>query len=111
TERGACRELLVRLGLSDSLLASVREVLATGEAPGPDLPDRIARPVVVASPGDALKSAAGAVVGAATDPDSRVRPDRARVVAMRRGITDVGMLAIALFPTPVAAKGRAARPR
>jgi hypothetical protein len=54
---------------------------------------------------------AGAVVGAATDPDSRVRPDRARVVAMRRGITDVGMLAIALFPTPVAAKGRAARPR
>ncbi|MGD1098892.1 MAG: DUF4147 domain-containing protein [Thermoplasmata archaeon] len=215
TERGACRELLVRLGLSDSLLASVREVLATGEAPGSDLPDRIARPVVVASPGDALKSAAdavfdkgwtsrlaflalrdapaeaaarflaraedlyaaeglsaesrtkglgafamttlglpegvdegpafgefltearaglrrremsvglfrtagtvgapeypaGAVVGAATDPDSRVRPDRARVVAMRRGITDVGMLAIALFPTPVAAKGRAARPR
>ena len=51
---------------------------------------------------------AGAVVGASTDPEAHVRPDRARVVAMRRGITDVGMLAVALFPTPTA-KGRAAR--
>jgi len=45
---------------------------------------------------------AGAVVGAPTDTESPVRPDRARVVGMRRGITDVGLLAVALFPTPVA---------
>ncbi|MGA8091465.1 MAG: DUF4147 domain-containing protein [Thermoplasmata archaeon] len=213
TERGECRELLAGLGLSDTLPPAVREALATGEAPGAGLPDRIARPVVVASPGDALKAAAdavfekgwtsrlaflalreppttaaerflaraddlyvaegltaesrtkgigafamttlgvpegvdegpafgefltaarselrrremsvglfrtagavgapeypaGAVVGATTETDSRVRPDRARVVAMRRGITDVGMLTVALFPTPVVAKGRAAR--
>jgi hypothetical protein len=44
---------------------------------------------------------AGAVVGAPTDTESPVRPDRARVVGMRRGITDVGLLAVALFPTPV----------
>ncbi|HEY1199169.1 MAG TPA: DUF4147 domain-containing protein [Thermoplasmata archaeon] len=213
TERGECRELLARLGLAEALPPPVREALGNGEAPGAALPDRIARPVVVASPGDALKSAAdavfekgwtsrlaflslreaptttaerflaraedlyvaeglstdsrtkgvgafamttlglpegvdegpafgefltaartelrrremsvglfrtagavgapeypaGAVVGAATDPDSRVRPDRARVVAMRRGITDVGMLAVALYPAPMATKGRAPR--
>jgi len=43
---------------------------------------------------------AGAVVGASTDPEANVRPDRARVVAMRAGVTDVGMLAVALYPTP-----------
>jgi len=53
---------------------------------------------------------AGAVVGAPTDPQSSVKADRARVVAMRRGITDVGMLAIALYPTPTA-EARAARSR
>ncbi len=46
---------------------------------------------------------AGAVVGAATDPEAHVTPGRARVVRMRKGITDVGMLAVALFPTPSAA--------
>ena len=212
TERDECRELLTRLGLADTLPPAVRESLGSGEAPPVVLPDRIARPVVVANPGDALKAAAdavfdkgwtsrlaflslreapsttagrflaraeelylaeglttdrrtkgvgafamttlglpegvdegpafsefvataqavlrrremsvglfrtagvvgapeypaGAVIGAATDPDARVRPDRARVVAMRQGITDVGMLAIALFPTPSIAKGRGA---
>ena len=43
---------------------------------------------------------AGAVIGAPTDREVTVRPDRARVVPMRRGITDVGMLAVALVPTP-----------
>jgi Domain of unknown function (DUF4147) len=43
---------------------------------------------------------AGAVIGAPTDAEARVVPGRARVVAMRKGITDVGMLAVALFPTP-----------
>jgi len=214
TERGECRELLARLGLSGMLPSAVREAVGTGETSAAALPDRIARPVVVASPGDALKAAAdavfdkgwtsrlaflalrdapaaaagrflaraeelyaaeglttdsrtkgvgtfamttlglpegvdegpafgefltaaqaglrrremsaglfrtagaigapeypaGAVVGAPTDPESHVRPDRARVVAMRRGITDVGMLAVALFPTPVAER-RSTRPR
>jgi hypothetical protein len=213
TEREQCRELLARLGIGDALPPSVQETLRTRGAPGAGLPDRIARPVVVASPGDALKAAAdavfekgwtsrlaflelreaptaaaerflaraedlyaaeglspesrtkglgafamttlglpegvdegpafgeflttagsglrrremsvglfrtagavgapeypaGAVVGAATDPSSRVRPGRARVVAMQQGITDVGMLAVALFPTPSVAKGRAGR--
>jgi len=45
---------------------------------------------------------AGAVVGAPTEPALTSRPDRARVVAMRRGITDVGLLTVALVPTPVA---------
>jgi hypothetical protein len=44
---------------------------------------------------------AGAVVGAPTEPALTSRPDRARVVAMRRGVTDVGLLAVALVPTPV----------
>ena len=43
---------------------------------------------------------AGAVVGAPTDHTTDVRPGRARVVSMRRGITDVGMLAVALVPLP-----------
>ncbi len=204
-EREACRQLLVRLGLSETFPSIWPGTEAASAAP---LPDRIARPVVVASPGDALKAAAdavfdkgwtsrlaflslreapaaaagrflaradelyaaeglttdsrtkgvgtfamttlglpegvdegpafgefltaarsgmrrremslglfrtagaigapeypaGAVVGAPTDTDSPVRPDRARVVGMRRGITDVGLLAVALFPTPVAEK-------
>jgi len=204
-EREACRQLFVRLGLSETF-PSIRP--GTEAASAAPLPDRIARPVVVASPGDALKAAAdavfdkgwtsrlaflslreapaaaagrflaradelyaaeglttdsrtkgvgafamttlglpegvdegpafgefltaarsgmrrremslglfrtagaigapeypaGAVVGAPTDTDSPVRPDRARVVGMRRGITDVGVLAVALFPTPVAEK-------
>ena len=213
SERDECRELLTRLGIGEALPPSVREALRTRETLGAGLPDRIARPVVVASPGDALKAAAdavfekgwtsrlaflalreaptaaaerflaraddlyaaeglsaesrtkgigafamttlglpegvdegpafgefltaarselrrremsvglfrtagavgapeypaGAVIGAPTDPSSRVRPDRGRVVAMRRGITDVGMLAVALFPTPSGTKGRAAQ--
>jgi hypothetical protein len=56
---------------------------------------------------------AGAVVGAATDSNATVRPGRARAAPMRRGVTDVGLLAVALFPTPLApdkkgAKGRSA---
>lgn len=213
-ERTECRAVLTRLGLSDTFSTPVGETLRPEPTPLAGLSDRIARPVVVASPGDALKAAAdavfekgwtsrlaflelrdapaaaaqrflaraddlyvaeglspasrtkgvgafamttlglpegvdegpafgefltaaqaglrrremsagvfrtagaigapeypaGAVVGAATDPDSRVRPDRARVVSMRRGITDVGMLTVALFPTPVA-EGRSARVR
>lgn len=44
----------------------------------------------------------GAVVGAATDPDARVPAGRARGVRMRAGITDVGCLAVALYPRPAA---------
>ena len=43
---------------------------------------------------------AGAVVGASTDPDAAVRPDRARALRMRRGITDVGLLAVSLSRLP-----------
>ena len=43
---------------------------------------------------------AGAVVGAATDPEATVRPDRARALRMRRGITDVGLLAVTLCRPP-----------
>ena len=204
TERDECRALLARLGLDAALPPSVRAELGSALSSGAALPERIARPVVVASPGDALKSAAdavfekgwtsrlaylalpdppatsaerfltrsedlfvaeglsaesrtkgvgafamttlglpegvdegpalgefltraradlrrremsvglfrtagaigaaeypaGAVVGAPTDREVSVRPDRARVVAMRRGITDVGMLAVALVPVP-----------
>lgn len=43
----------------------------------------------------------GAVVGAPTEPDAAsVARDRARAVRMRSGITDVGALAVALFPRP-----------
>jgi glycerate-2-kinase len=214
TERTECRELLDRLGLSDQLPPAVRDVVGSSEAPAGASPDRIARPVVVAGPGDALRAAAdsvfdkgwtsrlaflslpdapaeaatrflaraeglyaaenitsdsrtkgvgafamttlglpegidegpafgeflsvaranlrrremsaglfrtagaigapeypaGAVVGAPTDTESKVKTDRARVVAMRPGITDVGMLAVALYPTPVG-ESRAARSR
>ena len=40
---------------------------------------------------------AGAVVGAPTDPEATVRPDRARALRMRPGITDVGLLAVTLY--------------
>lgn len=42
----------------------------------------------------------GAVVGATTDPDATVRSDAARAIPMRRGITDVGLLAVALCAPP-----------
>jgi len=42
----------------------------------------------------------GAVVGAPTEPDEGAPRDRARAVRMRPGITDVGCLAVALFPRP-----------
>jgi glycerate-2-kinase len=42
----------------------------------------------------------GAVVGASTDPEANVVPGRARAVRMNPGITDVGCLAIALYPRP-----------
>ncbi len=45
---------------------------------------------------------AGAVVGAATDPEAVVHPGRARAIRMRRGVTDVGLLAVALGPSPSA---------
>jgi glycerate-2-kinase len=45
----------------------------------------------------------GAVVGAPTDPDATVTPGRGRAVRMRAGITDVGCLAVALYPRPTAA--------
>ena len=47
---------------------------------------------------------AGAVIGAPTDPKARERPGRARAVPMRKGVTDVGLLAVALCPTPSAAR-------
>ena len=46
---------------------------------------------------------AGAVVGAPTDPDAKVRPDRARAQRMRPGITDVGLLAVTLYRSPATA--------
>ncbi len=39
---------------------------------------------------------AGAVLGAPGDPETVVRPGVARAIPMRRGITDVGLLAVAL---------------
>jgi hypothetical protein len=42
----------------------------------------------------------GAVIGAATDPDAKVIPGHARAVRMKSGITDVGLLAIAVYPRP-----------
>ncbi len=42
----------------------------------------------------------GAVVGAPTDPEARAPRERARAVRMRRGITDVGCLAVAVYPRP-----------
>jgi hypothetical protein len=42
----------------------------------------------------------GAVIGPPTDPDAHLPPERARGVRMRRGITDVGCLAVAVYPRP-----------
>jgi hypothetical protein len=42
----------------------------------------------------------GAVVGTPSDRDAVVRPGRARAIPMRRGVTDVGLLAVALYPVP-----------
>jgi glycerate-2-kinase len=42
----------------------------------------------------------GAVVGAPTDTEAVVPPDRARAVRMGRGITDVGCLSVVLYPRP-----------
>jgi glycerate-2-kinase len=53
---------------------------------------------------------AGAVVGTPTEAESTARPDRARVVAMRRGITDVGFLAVSLVPIPTAKGAAPGRP-
>lgn len=212
SERTECSGLLTRLGLAGSLSAGLRAALDPATTLPASLPERLARPVTVAAPGDALRAAAdavfekgwtsrlaflslqdapvaaagrflaraddlytaesltvesrtkgvgafamttlglpegpdegpafgeyltavrsglrrremsaglfrtagsigspeypaGAVVGAPTDPDSPVRADRARVVGMRAGITDVGMLAVALYPTP-SAKVRGSR--
>ncbi|HYB63155.1 MAG TPA: DUF4147 domain-containing protein [Thermoplasmata archaeon] len=208
-ERTECRAVLSRIGLTETLPRTAVEGLSAGAGTPMGISDRVARPVVVASPGDALRSAAdavfekgwtsrlafltlrdrptlaadrfvaraeelyaaegltsesrtkgigafamttlglpegidegpalgeflvqakadlrrremsvglfrtagaigapdypaGAVIGAPTDREASVRPDRARIVAMRRGITDVGLLAVALVPTPEA-KGR-----
>jgi len=54
---------------------------------------------------------AGAVVGAPGDLTARTQPGRARATVMRRGITDVGLLAVALYPTPsLPERGTAKRP-
>jgi hypothetical protein len=42
------------------------------------------------------------VYGPSTDPKAKVRPNRARALPMRGGITDVGMLAVALCGRPTA---------
>ena len=49
---------------------------------------------------------AGAVVGAPTSREARERPGHARAVPMRRGVTDVGLLAVALCPVPPGAPPR-----
>ena len=46
---------------------------------------------------------AGGVVGPPTDPTATWNRDRARAVPMRAGITDVGLLAVGIYPTPTAA--------
>ena len=52
---------------------------------------------------------AGAVVGRPADPRTTFRPGRARAVPMRTGVTDVGLLAVALNPTPSADDERGRR--
>jgi hypothetical protein len=44
----------------------------------------------------------GAVIGAPTDAETIVPLDRARALRMKRGITDVGCLAVVLYPRPSA---------
>ncbi len=51
----------------------------------------------------------GGVVGAPTDPDATWTRGRARAAPMRAGITDVGLLAVAVYPTPTASATPAAR--
>ncbi len=46
---------------------------------------------------------AGGVVGPPTDPAATWKRDRARAVPMRAGITDVGLLAVGVCPTPTSA--------
>ena len=50
----------------------------------------------------------GAVVGAPGDPDAALPPDRARALRMRGGVTDVGLLAVALCRPPATATKPAA---
>lgn len=214
-ERTEARAVLARLGLTDSLPAASQHALAPASDRSSELPGRLARPVVVASPSDALRAAAdalfdkgwtsrlaflqvregpessadrflerteelvraegldsesrtkgvssfammtlglpegmdegpalarflsqaqsrlrrremsvglfrtvgplgspqfpaGAVVGAPTDPAAEWRAGRARAVPMRLGITDVGLLAVAIFPTPASPTPTGSKPR
>jgi hypothetical protein len=72
------------------------------------LSEHLARPSADRNPSAALPQRTGrayppgAVVGAPTEPGGKVYPNRARAVRMRSGITDVGCLAIALYPRPEA---------
>jgi glycerate-2-kinase len=52
----------------------------------------------------------GAVVGAPGEPPARAPPEAARPIRMRRGITDVGLLAVALVPTPPGGRTKGATP-
>jgi len=70
------RALLRRREMSVGLFRTAGDIVGTGEFPP------------------------GAVVGAPTDPGPKVHRDHARAVRMRRGITDVGAVAIALYPRP-----------
>jgi Domain of unknown function (DUF4147) len=214
-ERAEARAVLERLGLTAVVPATAREALAPATEALPATPDRIARPVVVASPNDALRAAAdalfdkgwtsrlaflevreapeasverflerteelvqaerldsesrtkgigtfamltlglpegvdegpalgrflsaaqagvrrrelsvglfrtagslgsseypaGAVVGPPTDPAAAWHRGRARAVPMRSGITDVGLLAVAVYPTPTPPVGKGAKNR
>jgi hypothetical protein len=215
TERVEAAALVERLGLRGSITAAATDALTVGADAGAALPSRVERPVVVASPADALRAAAdalfdkgwtsrlaflevrdgpetsadrflarteellmaerltaesrtkgvasfammtlglpegvdegpalgrflvrsqaglrrremslglfrtagvvgsdefpaGAVVGAPTDPAASTRPGRARATPMRRGVTDVGLLAAAVYPTPVPPERRTSKGR
>jgi glycerate-2-kinase len=52
---------------------------------------------------------AGGAVGAPGEPNSRAPPDAVRAIRMRTGITDVGMIAAALVPSPPEGRAGAAR--
>lgn len=60
-ERIEARAILSRLQLSESIPAPSRDALAPAGDTPIELPGRLARPVVVASPGDALRAAADAL--------------------------------------------------